>query len=43
MVTAEDIEAYQRDGAVCLRGAFSQQWIEKVKKGIEINQQNPSK
>ena len=42
-VTPEEVEEYQTNGAVCLRGVFSQERIQKVKEGIEINLQNPSK
>ena len=32
---AEAIEAYRRDGVVCLRQAFAQHWLEEIEKGIE--------
>lgn len=34
-------EAYERDGAVCVRGAFSPDWIERLAKGIETNMAEP--
>src|SRR5579872_6472881 len=34
-VTAHDIEAFDRDGAICLRRAFEPRWIERVAAGIE--------
>lgn len=41
-ITAEVLETYQRDGVVCLNNVFDQQWIEKLKEGIERNLRNPS-
>ncbi|MBM3483964.1 MAG: phytanoyl-CoA dioxygenase [Alphaproteobacteria bacterium] len=34
-ITASDIEAYQRDGVVCLRGVIGQDWIERLREGVE--------
>jgi ectoine hydroxylase-related dioxygenase (phytanoyl-CoA dioxygenase family) len=39
-VTESDIEAYERDGAVRLRGVFSS-WVEKIAAGIETNLREP--
>lgn len=36
-------ESFDKDGAVCLRGVFSQEWVKKVAAGIETNLQNPSR
>ena len=41
LVTAHDIETFQTQGVVCLRGAF-REWVEKLKKGIATNHANPS-
>jgi ectoine hydroxylase-related dioxygenase (phytanoyl-CoA dioxygenase family) len=30
-----DIEAFERDGAICLRGAFTQHWLDVIAEGIE--------
>lgn len=30
-VSEADIEAYERDGAVCLRGLFDQDWVERMR------------
>jgi ectoine hydroxylase-related dioxygenase (phytanoyl-CoA dioxygenase family) len=34
-VTQQDVESFERDGALCLRGAFAPRWIEAVARGIE--------
>jgi ectoine hydroxylase-related dioxygenase (phytanoyl-CoA dioxygenase family) len=39
-VTETDIEAYERDGAVCLRGVFAD-WVDTVAAGIERNMVEP--
>jgi hypothetical protein len=39
----DHVEQYQRDGAVCLRGCFSQHWVNTVTQGIEKVFNNPSK
>ncbi len=39
-INEKDIEAFQRDGAVCLRGIFSD-WIETIAAGIERNLNEP--
>lgn len=36
-----DIAAYERDGAVCLRGAFGPEWLELAARGIERNTSSP--
>jgi ectoine hydroxylase-related dioxygenase (phytanoyl-CoA dioxygenase family) len=41
-ITAEHVEAFSRDGAVCVRGAFSGDEIELVERGIERNLAEPS-
>ena len=33
-VTDQQIEAFERDGAVCLRKAFSPEWIERLRAGV---------
>ncbi len=35
------IEAFERDGAVCLRGVFEQRWLRTVTSGIERNLAEP--
>ncbi|XP_033107258.1 uncharacterized protein LOC117109121 [Anneissia japonica] len=42
VVSQSDIDAYKRDGCVCLRDVFSLDWIEKIKIGISTNKANPS-
>ncbi len=39
-VTEVDIAAYERDGAVCLRGVFAD-WVETIAAGIERNMAEP--
>lgn len=41
-VTADDVEAFRRDGAVCLRGTFDQRWLDVLARGIERNFEDPS-
>ncbi|XP_042209659.1 uncharacterized protein LOC121857661 [Homarus americanus] len=36
------VEQYQRDGAVLVKKAFHQDWVEKVRQGIAKNLQKPS-
>jgi ectoine hydroxylase-related dioxygenase (phytanoyl-CoA dioxygenase family) len=35
MVTARDVETYERDGVVCLRGVFAPRWLDVLAAGIE--------
>ncbi len=42
MVCAEDRAAFARDGAVCLRGVFSEDWIETLRAGIDRDLAAPS-
>ncbi|XP_013378900.1 uncharacterized protein LOC106150566 [Lingula anatina] len=42
-LTPEVIRRFHEDGAVCLRGVFTQEWIQKVTEGIEANMAQPSK
>ena len=37
-----EIEAFQRDGAVCLRGVFEEKWLESARISIEKTLKNPS-
>ena len=41
LIDAETIADYQRDGAVCIRGAFKG-WVDTIAAGIERNMQNRS-
>ena len=41
MIDAGTIADYQRDGAVCIRGAFKG-WVDTIAAGIERNMQNRS-
>ena len=40
-VTEREIEAFERDGAVCVRGAFSPQWIERLRAGVDEAMAHP--
>jgi ectoine hydroxylase-related dioxygenase (phytanoyl-CoA dioxygenase family) len=42
LVTDEAIEAFHRDGVVCLRHAFSPKWINALRAGFERNLTDPS-
>src|SRR4051812_17198552 len=39
-ITPDEIAAYQRDGAVCVRGLF-RDWVEVIEAGIERNMREP--
>jgi ectoine hydroxylase-related dioxygenase (phytanoyl-CoA dioxygenase family) len=41
LVTERDIEAYERDGAVCLRGVFDADWLDTLAVGLEKNFADP--
>lgn len=34
-VTAQQVETYERDGVVCLRGVFDRYWIDRLADGVE--------
>jgi ectoine hydroxylase-related dioxygenase (phytanoyl-CoA dioxygenase family) len=38
-----DMEFFQQTGAVCLRNAFDEHWIDKLRRGVERNVATPSK
>ncbi|HIE0651022.1 TPA: phytanoyl-CoA dioxygenase family protein [Serratia marcescens] len=40
LVSKDDVATFQRDGAICLRGAFKD-WIEPIAEGIARNQREP--
>jgi len=40
-VTDEEVEAFRRDGAVCLRGLFDRAWIERLADDVERDKQAP--
>ena len=42
IISETDITTFQNDGAVCLRGAFDQKWVDLLRKGIEANRLHPS-
>lgn len=42
IVTAQELDTFQKQGVVCLRGVFGE-WIEKLAIGIAKNQRSPSK
>lgn len=42
IISSRDIESFQRDGAVCLRGLFDKKWIDIVRQGIEKTIADPS-
>ena len=41
-IAEDEVEAFQRDGAVCLRGIFDRAWIDLVAAGVEKNLAEPS-
>ena len=36
-LSAEEIESFERDGAICLRSVFEDEWLERLAVGIEKN------
>jgi hypothetical protein len=40
LVGPAQVEAFQRDGAICLRGVFKQ-WIAPLQRGVEVNMTEP--
>lgn len=42
MIEAAHVDAFQRDGAVCVRGAVDAEWIESLTQGVEQNIDNPT-
>ena len=40
-ITAQTAEAFQRDGAVCLRGLFDTRWLDSLAAGLEKNFADP--
>jgi ectoine hydroxylase-related dioxygenase (phytanoyl-CoA dioxygenase family) len=40
-VSEAEIEAFARDGAVCLRGAFDRRWLDRLAEGVERNMRDP--
>jgi ectoine hydroxylase-related dioxygenase (phytanoyl-CoA dioxygenase family) len=40
-VTDEDVIAYERDGAVCQRQAFDQEWVERLVKAVDRTMAQP--
>jgi ectoine hydroxylase-related dioxygenase (phytanoyl-CoA dioxygenase family) len=42
LVTTAEIQAFQRDGAICLQGVFEERWLDVIARGIEQNLANPS-
>ena len=41
IVTDAEIDAFERDGAVCLRGVFDTAWLENLARGVEKNFADP--
>jgi len=41
-ISVEDVKRFQEEGAVYLKGIFSQEWVEKIKTGIQKNLDSPS-
>ena len=42
MLSQSEINQFNRDGAVLIKGKFEKQWIEKLKNGINEDINNPS-
>jgi ectoine hydroxylase-related dioxygenase (phytanoyl-CoA dioxygenase family) len=41
MVTSRDVETYERDGVVCLRGVFAPRWLDVLAGGVEEDIRTP--
>lgn len=41
-ITSDQIDAFRRDGIVCLRGIFSPAWVDELRALVEEDIQNPS-
>ena len=41
LVSAEEIDAFDRDGAVCLRGLFDRNWLDSLARGLDRNFADP--
>ena len=41
LVTADQIETFEGDGAVCLRGVFDTHWLDSLAAGLELNFEDP--
>jgi ectoine hydroxylase-related dioxygenase (phytanoyl-CoA dioxygenase family) len=41
-ISDEDVQSFQRDGAICLRGVFDEHWVNRVAAGVERNLAEPS-
>ena len=39
----EDVQAYERDGVVCLRNVFDAEWVERLVKAVDRTMANPGK
>lgn len=41
-VTADEIEAYHRNGVVLIKDMFDSEWIDTLKRGMITNSENPT-
>ncbi|HIF94210.1 MAG: phytanoyl-CoA dioxygenase family protein [Myxococcales bacterium] len=41
-LTSEEVEAYDRDGVICARGLFPEEWIERMATAIDRVVENPT-
>ena len=42
LLSKKEINQFQKDGAVFIKGKFDKSWIEKLRNGIDIDINNPS-
>ena len=40
-ITNQEIEAFEQDGVVCLRGLFEDVWLERLRSAVDWNMTNP--
>ena len=39
--TDEEVALYRADGAICLRGAFALDWIERLREAVDADMASP--
>ena len=42
LLNTDQIDQYEKEGAVLIKGKFDSEWIEKLRKGISKDIKNPS-
>ena len=42
LISKEQIDQFQNDGAILLKGVFDDKWVELAKRAIKVTMENPS-